>query len=250
MTAAVALCGGVDPGGQAGLAADLDACFALGARGLPVVCGRTAQGDGQFVAAWPTQIAELALVLTMLDSVPVAAAKTGMLGSVANLRAVAAWARAKGIALVVDPVGRTTSGGWLYPKEQPGVVRGALLRDLLPAAAAVTPNWDELAWLAGTTVARDERDLAAQAARLPCPAWIKGGHAPRGLAGRDWLWTGTDLVAQPVRPAWPATPRGTGCRLATAIAIGLGRGLNLAAAGAQAERWLDAWARTACTPTA
>lgn len=239
----IALCSGVDPGGEAGVAADLHACFANGARGLPIVCGRTVQGDGQFIAAWPTQVAELALVLAMLTAQPVAAAKTGMLGSIANLRAVAAWAKQRGVPLVVDPVARTTSGGWLYPKEQEGAVRGALLRDLLPAAAVVTPNWHELAWLTSSKPATTERELAAQAGRLPCPAWVKGGHAPPSLAGKDWLWTGTALIAQPPRLPWPTTPRGTGCRLATAIAIGLGSGLELSAAGAQAERWLDAWVR-------
>ncbi|MBM4344542.1 MAG: bifunctional hydroxymethylpyrimidine kinase/phosphomethylpyrimidine kinase [Deltaproteobacteria bacterium] len=250
MTAWVALCGGLDPAGQAGLAADLHACFALGARGMPIACGRTAQSDGQFTAAWATHTAELAIVLAAITSPSVCAIKTGMLGSVPNLRAVAAWARSQGVPLVVDPLGRTTSGGWLYPKDQVDTVRKAMLRDLLPAATVVTPNWHELAWLSGREPARTERELATQAALLPCPAWIKGGHAPHPALARDWLWTGSALGARPIRPPWPGTPRGTGCRLATAIAIGLGQGKDLEAAGCEAEQWLDAWARRLPMPTA
>ncbi|MSQ84761.1 MAG: hypothetical protein EXR77_18130 [Myxococcales bacterium] len=236
----IALCGGVDPAGQAGLAADLQACFDLHARGAPIVCGRTAQSDNSFATAWPTDPEELTQVLAAVTALGISAIKTGMLGSIANLQVVQRFSANQPIPLIVDPVANTTSGGWLWPADTPMQVRTALLSQLLPQATLVTPNWLELAWLVEMPAASDVNELQLQARRLPCAALIKGGHAPPPLQGRDWLWDGAQLHALPLRPPWPHVPRGTGCRLATAIAIGLSRQQSVRQACENAVVWLDA----------
>lgn len=249
----VVLCGGLDPSGHAGLAADLHACFALGAHGLPVLAARTAQSAQQWHAGWPTAPGELQTTLRMaVRGTPIAAIKTGMLGSIANAQGVAQWARSMAVPLVVDPLHRSSSGGSLWPGERDALVRQVLLHDLLPAAVVATPNWLELAWLANSALAADAAQLLAQVRQLPCAALVKGGHAPEPLVGRDWLWDGKTLTELPPRARWVdphpdrgSARRGTGCRLATALAIGLAQGQALPVAAENAVEWLDRSIRAA-----
>lgn len=241
----VALIGGVDPAGLAGLAADLQVCFAWRARGLPVVAARTAQRTGLWAQAWPCDTDELRATLAALE--PPAAVKLGMLGSAANAAAAAAWAAEVAAPLVVDPLLHSSSGGWMWPGSDPAAVRRCLLDEVLPRAAVVTPNWPELAWLAGAAAPHSLAQAQALAQRLPCAVLLKGGHAPPPWLGQDWLWHAGAWSPLPQKAPWPTNPpgrtrRGTGCRLATALAIGLARGADLPAASAAAAGWLDRWA--------
>jgi hydroxymethylpyrimidine/phosphomethylpyrimidine kinase len=68
---------------------------------------------------------------------------------------------------------------------------------------------------------------------------VKGGHLPAtaGLA-TDVLVTAEACVRLTHAYVPGASPRGTGCALATAIAVELGRGAELAAAVSAAGAWL------------
>ena len=113
--------------------------------------------------------------------------------------------------------------------------------DLLPVAALVTPNLPEAEALTGLAIG-DRAAMLEAARRIPARAvLLKGGHAPQPWLGQDWLWDGTGWQAMPQKPQWPTSPRGTGCRLATALAIGLGRRQPLLQACTAATRWLDQW---------
>lgn len=261
--------GGIDPGGQAGLTADLHTAWAHGLDARVVVAARTAQTDHTWRAGWPTAADELR---TTLDAAAgngaLCAIKTGMLGSTANATVVRDWTASLGeVPLVVDPLAYSSSGGWMWPSASPDEVRAILHTGWMARATIATPNWLELAWWMGEQPATDLDALRRQAAMWPCPLLIKGGHAPPPWQGRDWLWDGEALEALPVRPAWPAGRelRGTGCRLATALAIALGRApgsaqprgqvrhvlgspralarQDLVGACTSAVNWLDAWAR-------
>lgn len=231
---AVAVIGGLDPGGQAGLAADLAMGQRLGARVLPVCAARTAQSDNVWHGAWLASASELAAALACLPMVQVA--KTGMLGSTELGNVLLDWLRPLQLPLVVDPLARTSSGGWLWPTETPALVRDWLLTTLLPAATVVTPNWLELAWLSGQTPAELATLDAALAAaqQLPCAVVLKGGHAPPPWHGRDWVVSQGQVVALPDHPRWQGERRGTGCRFATALAVHLAVGQDLPTAAAQA----------------
>jgi hydroxymethylpyrimidine/phosphomethylpyrimidine kinase len=227
--------GGLDPGGQAGLAADLQVAWHLQARAMAVQTARTAQNNAQFVASWPTSDAELAQVLASLDLPTTGVvAKTGMLGSLANARRVLEFAQTHALPLVVDPVMASSSGGLLW-RDDPDEVRLWLLAELLPRAICVTPNWPELAWLSGRAITTLVQAEAAQRA-LPCPSVLKGGHAPVAEQGVDRLWDGRILHVLPPDPGWPGPRRGTGCRFASALAIELARGHTLPHAAATAKR--------------
>jgi hydroxymethylpyrimidine/phosphomethylpyrimidine kinase len=116
----------------------------------------------------------------------------------------------------------------------------------ISTAALATPNLPELALLAGDDVETDE-DAIRAARRLPARAvLVKGGH--RAGAPVDLLVEGRRVTRYAGRRR-PGTARGTGCRLASAIAGLLARGASLdeAVRGAKriVERYLDRASRRA-----
>jgi hydroxymethylpyrimidine/phosphomethylpyrimidine kinase len=231
---------GSDSGAGAGIQADARTIQALGGYACTAVTAVTAQNT-RGIAAWrPLPAALLAAqIAAVLDDLPVAAIKTGLLPGAAAVRAVAvAVADRPGIPLVVDPVIASTGGRRFLP---PAGVR-ALLRELLPLATLVTPNWPEAEMLTGCRV-RTFAEAEAAARRLlatGCRAvLVKGGHGP-GRICRDCL------VLAGGGAIWLEAPRiktrnthGTGCVLSAAIALRLARGDSIATATARARRFLS-----------
>jgi len=226
-TPRVLLVAGLDPSGGAGLAADLEALAAVGARGYPVAAALTAQGPRGAIAFEPVRPATLlaqidALLAGARGAERPRAVKTGMLGSGRNAAALAERLGPRDLAhlpLVVDPVLAASSGLSLLRAHDPG----RALRPLLERATLLTPNLPELAVLSGMAVEGDEAAIAA-ARSLGCRAvLVKGGHRqgpPVDLLVR------ARAVIRFVGRRLPGA-RGTGCRLASAIAGLLARGAGL-----------------------
>ncbi len=246
----VLVCAGLDPSGGAGLLADLEALEAVGARGWAVATALTAQGARGALCMEPVAPR---LVRAQVDALLAGggerprAVKTGMLGSVAVARALAQRLAAPDlarVALVVDPVLAATSGLPLLETGRGGPA--AALAPLLARATLATPNWPELELLAGRALGSEEE--AARAAReLPARAvLVKGGH--REGPPVDLLVRGRSVVRVAGRRR-PGTRRGTGCRLASAIAGMLARRASMedAVRGAKrvVEAYLDAGLRAA-----
>ncbi len=159
------------------------------------------------------------------DDLPAAGIKIGMLATAANVVAVADFlerVRRTGVAVVLDPVLRSSSGRELL--EADGV---ALMRErLLPLVDWVTPNLDELAMLSGRRVA--ERDDVPEAARA----------LQRAVRGLSVMATGGHLavpddfvMTADGRMRWlsgehveTSSTHGTGCALSSALLCGLVRG--------------------------
>jgi hydroxymethylpyrimidine/phosphomethylpyrimidine kinase len=246
--ATVLLVAGLDPSGGAGLAADLEALGAVGARGWPVAAALTAQGP-RGVRGWSPVPVEmlLAQVDALLDGAPrrPGAIKTGMLGTAPLVSALAGRLQARDlarVALVVDPVLLSSSGALLLDTSD--VSPREALAPLLERARLVTPNLEELRALTGLPVGDDEAAVEA-ARRLGVRAvLVKGGH--REGAPVDLLVEGRRVTRFTGRRR-PGTARGTGCRLASALAGLLARGATLEEAirGAKrvVERYLDASGR-------
>ncbi|KAA1427343.1 bifunctional hydroxymethylpyrimidine kinase/phosphomethylpyrimidine kinase [Nocardioides antri] len=138
-----------DPGGGAGLAADLATFAALGVHGACVVTAVTVQDTLGVHAVHPLP-AELvaAQIAAVLDDLPVAVVKTGMLASAEIVEVVVASVASRSLSqgrprLVVDPVLRASTGTELADEE----VRRAYRDLLIPVATVVTPNEDEFAAL-------------------------------------------------------------------------------------------------------
>jgi hydroxymethylpyrimidine/phosphomethylpyrimidine kinase len=238
---------GLDPSGGAGLVADLEALAAAGARGWAVAAALTAQGPRGARGFEPVSEAMLLAQLEALLDGPERprAVKTGMIGSGALARALANRLAApplRRIPLVVDPVLAASSGASLF--DEGGVSPGEALLPLLVRARLATPNLPELALLTGDDVSTDEAAVRA-ARRLPSRAvLVKGGH--REGAPVDLLVEGRRVTRLAGRRRL-GSARGTGCRLASAIAAGLAAGAPLEAAVRRAkalvERYLDREAR-------
>lgn len=135
--------------------------------------------------------------------------------------------------VVVDPVLFATRGGSLYQSGAP------TLLPLLRRATLATPNAPEAAALSGVDVC-DARSAEAAARVLRgaglAAVLVKGGHLPGDPV--DVLVTNDGSAVLPGARIAGASPRGTGCALASAIAIELGRGARLGDAVTVARDWL------------
>jgi len=230
---------GSDSGGGAGIQADLLTFATHEVFGTTAITCLTAQNPGGVAAIEVLPAAFVAAQLRQVqDYFAVRALKTGMLYSAAIIGVVAEFLRAhREIPAVVDPVMVASSGAVLLPPEALAAVRA----QLLPLAAVVTPNLDEVGVLLGekpATAAEMARAGAALARRHGVPFLIKGGH----LAGGEL----TDvLVAPDGTPRLFTSPRiagvdahGSGCTLSAAIAAQLAKGRRLEEAVVDARDYL------------
>ncbi len=231
---------GSDSSGGAGIQADLKTFTVFRTYGMSALTALTAQntrGVSGIVTVAP------AFVRAQIDAVAadvgVDAAKTGMLATRAIIAAVAEAVRAHGIApLVVDPVMLAQSGARLLDAD----AGAALLAELVPLAAVVTPNVPEAETLLGRRIG-DVADLHEAAARLrergARAVLLKGGHLP-GPEAVDVLADADGTLE--LRAARLATPHthGTGCMTAAALAARLAHGDTLRDAAHVAKRFITA----------
>ena len=250
MRGRVLIAAGSDPGGGAGLQADIKTVTALGGYAAAAVTALTAQNTLGVFGVEPVTPDFVALQMRLvLEDIGADALKTGMLHSVAVIEAVAGVieALAAGVPLVVDPVMISTSGAPLLDPAAEAVLQ----RRLLPISALVTPNIPEAAVLAGLDAITDLAGMRGAAARIrdlgAAAVLIKGGHLEDGAN------TVTDILVSDAGEALFQGPRlatrhthGTGCTLASAIAVSLAQGLPLAAAVARARAYLEQAIR--CNP--
>jgi hydroxymethylpyrimidine/phosphomethylpyrimidine kinase len=240
----VLLVAGLDPTAGAGLAADLEALARLGVGGWPVAAAITAQGPAG-VRGW-SPVPE-AMVLAQIEALLEGgerprAVKTGMLGTASLAAALCdrlCAADLRRVPLVLDPVLLASAGTALL--DCGGAPPGEALEPLLSRARLATPNLPELAALTGLPVEDDEAAIRAARALPSRAVLVKGGH--RDGAPVDLLVEGRRVTRFTGRRR-RGTRRGTGCRLASAVAGLLARGATLeeAVRGAKrlVERYLDA----------
>jgi hydroxymethylpyrimidine/phosphomethylpyrimidine kinase len=233
---------GSDPSGGAGIQADLKTFHQFGVYGEAAITLVTVQNSVRFsrVETLPPDLVR-EQIAAVLEDIPPAAAKTGALGSVEVVEAVAEMAAGFGFPLVVDPVTIGKHGRRLLSA---AAVR-ALRERLLPCAALVTPNIPEAEELSGIAIhsLAGMRGAACRILELGARAvLIKGGHNAGDPV--DLLFDGTDWreFAAP-RIETPHT-HGTGCTYSAAIVASLSHGLALAEAVARAKRFIDGAIRT------
>jgi hydroxymethylpyrimidine/phosphomethylpyrimidine kinase len=231
---------GSDSGGGAGIQADLKTFAAHGAYGMSVVTAVTAQNTREVTAVHALPAAVVAAQIdAVFGDLGVEAVKIGMLASAELVRTVAEglrrWRRHRpggDPPVVLDPVMVAKSGDPLLADD----AVAALVAELVPLAALVTPNLPEARRMTGLPVATPEERLAA-ARRLgeAGPAvLLKGGHG-EGDVVEDLLVAGGEVLGRYRNPRIETrSTHGTGCTLSSAIAARLGRGETLpdAVAGA------------------
>lgn len=228
---------GSDSGGGAGIQADLRVFAAHGLLGTSAITAITAQNT-QGVTAWEAVSESLvsAQIEAVLADLPVRAAKTGMLGRAALVRAVVK--ALPPLPLVVDPVMISTSGHRLLEPDAELV----LIEELVARATVLTPNLHEASALSGLPFsAAPTAHLEAIRTRAP-RAWIviKGGHR------LETVGDAVDLVGAPngecysLRAPWVDTTstHGTGCSFSAAITSRLALGEPVLDAIVMARRYL------------
>ncbi len=232
---------GSDSGGGAGIQADLKTFAALGVYGATVITALTAQNT-QGVSAIHDVPADFisAQIDAVYSDLDIAAVKIGMLSQARAVAAVAArLKRHKAKNIVLDPVMVATSGDVLLKSD---AVEG-LRRELFPRALVVTPNLPEAAALIGASLARNEREIEAQARELltlgPAFVLIKGGHG-EGDESVDLLIGQGEVLRLSARRIATKNTHGTGCTLSAAIAAGLAKGLDVFAAVREAKSYVTA----------
>lgn len=217
---------GSDSGGGAGLQADLKALQAFGVHGCTAVAAITAQNSVAVTRVEPVSAELLEAQLAALAAdMPPAAIKTGLLGSVDNLRTVCRWVdrlRAQGlvVALVVDPVLGSTTGAAFADD----ALVQAYREELLPRATLVTPNRAEAARLG----LHPGQPWPAGPAGQPTVLITGGDDATAEGLASDWL-----ACAQ--ASGWLSLARvdtrhhhGTGCTFASTAAAALVSGYCVA----------------------
>jgi hydroxymethylpyrimidine/phosphomethylpyrimidine kinase len=228
---------GSDSGGGAGIQGDLRTFAALGVFAATAITAITAQSTSEIrlVDVLPVDVVR-AQIATVLDDLPVAAVKTGMLGNAEVVALVAQLAEGGSLPnLVVDPVLVASSGARLLEAGAETDYRDRLL----PRARVFTPNVAEAGALLDATLegASDQRDAAVELARRTAGVVVVTGGDVDGDAVDVVCHDGD--VEQLRAPRIPtANTHGTGCAFASAIAAGLARGLDDLTAIKQAKQFV------------
>jgi hydroxymethylpyrimidine/phosphomethylpyrimidine kinase len=226
---------GSDPGGGAGLQADLRTFAALGVYGYSVVTAITAQNStriDRIEAVAPAMVA--AQIEALVAERKPDAIKIGALVDAGIVNAVAgAIARLELPAPVVDPVLIASSGVRLLSLKGEAAMRASLI----PLAAVVTPNIPEAEALAGIAIRSqaERREAAIAIHRMgPRAVVIKGGHpftgAAPGSKADDLFYDGRRFIVLEDDRVPDASMHGSGCIFSAAIAAYLARGEPLEAA--------------------
>jgi hydroxymethylpyrimidine/phosphomethylpyrimidine kinase len=231
-----------DPTGGAGLQADILTLASLGCHPLSVVTAITVQDTAGVEAVLPIDAAWVAdQARALLEDMPVAAFKLGMLGSVEVIAAIAeVISDYPDIPVVLDPVLASGRGDQFADEE----MIEAMIGLLLPQTTLLTPNSLEARRLAQEMGedAGQEPDLAGCARRLidaGCEyVLVTGTHegTPQVI---NTLYGSHGAVRTDRWDRLPGSYHGSGCTLASAIAAHLASGVDVAEAvmGAQEYTW-------------
>jgi hydroxymethylpyrimidine/phosphomethylpyrimidine kinase len=231
--------GATDPSGGAGLQADILTIASMGCHPLSVVTAVTVQDTGgvddilPIDAEWVSDQAR-----AVLEDMPVAAFKIGLLGSVENIAAIAeVISDYPDIPLVFDPVLASGRGDELTDED----MLDALRELLLPQTTILTPNSIEARRLIqDEDNDEDNPDLAECAKRivqLGCEYVLVTGtheHTPKVI---NTLYGENGVIRSDSWARLSGIYHGSGCTLASAIAALLANGLSMNEAVKEAQEF-------------
>ncbi len=230
---------GSDPSGGAGLQADVMTLSSMGCHPLTVVTAITVQDSAGVDDVMPIDaewVSDQARAL--LEDMPVAAFKIGLLGSVENISVIAEiLSDYPQIPLVFDPILTSGRGDELANE----AMIAALSELLLPQTTILTPNSLEARRLVrDDDIEDDDPDLAECARRLIDAGaeyvLITGTHetSPRVI---NTLYRDSGIVRSDQWDRLPGSYHGSGCTLASAIAANLANGLDIEDAVRDAQEY-------------
>ncbi len=244
---------GTDPTGGAGLQADILTLASLGCHPISVVTAVTVQdtvGVYDFLPMEAEWIVDQAR--SVLEDMPVAAIKIGMIGSVEAVAAIAeVVSDYPDIPLVLDPVLSSGRGDPLANEE----LVSALMDLLLPQTTVLTPNSIEARRLAEDFSDDDEdeegdeefeaepalelSDCARHLIDMGCEYVLITGAHEQGTEVVNTLYNTRGVVHRQNWERLPGSYHGSGCTLASAVAgfLALGQDVAEATKEAQAYTW-------------
>jgi hydroxymethylpyrimidine/phosphomethylpyrimidine kinase len=225
-----------DPTSGAGLQADLLALASMGCYPLSVVTAITVQDTAGVEAFYPIDpdwVADQARCI--LEDMPVAAFKMGMLGSTEIVTVVAeVVSDYPDVPLVLDPVFASGRGDEFAGDDMISAIRELLV----PQSTVVTPNIMELRRLADDDDDEDS-DLAECAQRLldtGCEyVLVTGTHDTSTADVVNTLYHRGGVLRADNWTRLPGSYHGSGCTLASALAANLARGLDIGDAVYEAQ---------------
>lgn len=228
-----------DPSGGAGLQADILTLASMGCHPLSVVTAVTIQDTmgvddvSPIEAEWVIDQARC-----VLEDMPIAAFKIGLLGNVEQIAAIAeVVSDYPEIPLVLDPVLASGRGDELVSEEM--VI--ALRELLIPQTTILTPNSLEARRLAAEDAEEgDGPDLAECAKRIitsGCEYVIITGTHENTPEVVNTLYGQNGAMRSDSWPRLPGTYHGSGCTLASAIAATIANGLEVSDAVKDAQEY-------------
>lgn len=228
-----------DPTGGAGLQADIMTLASMGCHPVSVVTAITIQDTTGVDGMQPIDCEWVAdQARCILEDMPVAAFKVGVLGS---LEAVAAVAEVVSdypeIPLILDPVLASGRGDELASDEMLTAIRELLI----PQTTIVTPNSIEARRLAIDDGDEDDNPDLAECARRILDAGceyvlITGTHEHTGDV-TNTLYNADGVVRSDAWPRLPGSYHGSGCTLASALAATIANGVDMQEAVRDAQEY-------------
>jgi len=227
-----------DPTGGAGIQADILTLAGLGCHPASVITALTVQDTAGVEGLLPVDAGWIAdQARALLEDMPAAAFKLGMLASVEAIAAIAEIiSDYPGVPLVFDPVLASGRGDQFASED----MIDAMLELLLPHTTVLTPNSLEARRLAASDEEGDSPGLAECARRLlgtGCGFVLVTGTHENSEQVLNTLYGSRGVVRSDRWPRLPGSYHGSGCTLASAIAAHLALGCAVDEAVAQAQEY-------------
>jgi hydroxymethylpyrimidine/phosphomethylpyrimidine kinase len=228
-----------DPSGGAGLQADILTLAAMGCHPVTVVTGLTVQDTIGVEAVLPIEpdwVADQARCV--LEDMPVAAFKIGVLGSLENVAAIAeVVSDYPDVPLVLDPVLASGRGEEFGGEE----LVSALREMLFPQTTILTPNVVELRRLAAQegdeAEEPDDSTYAQRIVRRGCQYVLVTGTHTNTPKVVNTLYGQEGLLRSDSWERLSGSYHGSGCTLAAAVAATLANGLAIEEAVRDAQEF-------------
>lgn len=227
-----------DPTGGAGIQADLLSIAGMGCHPLSVITAITVQDTTgvedvlAMDAGWVEDQAR-----AVLEDMPVAAFKIGVLGSVENITAIAeVVADYPDIPLVFDPVLASGRGDQFSSED----MVEAIIELLLPQTTILTPNSLEARRLAEIDEDANTPDLPECARRLlgaGCEYVLVTGTHENTSKVTNTLYGSHGVVRTDQWQRLSGSYHGSGCTLASSIAAALAQGMPMEQAVQEAQEY-------------
>ena len=226
---------GSDPSGGAGIQADIETLAGMGCHASPIITSITVQDTRNVKGYYPLDAAMIIeQARAVLEDMPVAAFKIGMLGSVEAAEAVqSVLVDYPDLPVILDPVFSAGGGAALADDDMIDVMK----RLLLPITTIIVPNSEE-----ARVLAKEADVLEACAMEIMdtgCEyVLITGGHEPTEKV-QNMFYGNNRLLDSFEWERLPGSFHGSGCTLAAGVAGLMAHGLDPLSAVLEAQEY--AW---------